>query len=144
MKKIIIAEAIHNYSNNGQHKQQCADYQLTGKIRHADHSPWDKDSDIPELSMSVKSDRFSLCASGQLNGETLEEMVADFILRVASEKFLYVTNEWNGYIMDKAEFQAFVLAFCKVTTDSRENKAGLKVKLHHETRKVREYLESRV
>ena len=32
----------------------------------------------------------------------------------------------------------------KVTTDSRENKGGCKVKLHHETRKVREYLESRV
>lgn len=142
MTVIKATEITRTYTNNGQHKQQVVDYTLTGNIRKADNGKWDATSDIPELNMSVKSDRFTLAY--RLEGETKEEKINDYFERVQSTSWAYINNENEIYIMNKIEFYAFLMAFTSLQKQSSKNGGHYTVKLNHETNKVREWLKAQV
>lgn len=130
------------YPNNGQHSQQVVDFTLTGSIRRADNHKWTEDSDIPELNMSVKSDRFTLAYS--LEGETKADKINYYFANVYSTSWAYITNEGQIYIMNRIEFYEFLMAFTSLSTASSKNKSHQVVKLNHETKKVREWLKARI
>lgn len=139
-----LATIERQYANWGRHCEQVLAYTLTGKIRKADHIPFDKDSDIPEFNMSVKSHRFTL-ASGNINyGDTLEEKIADFARRVHSTQFAYVTDDMTAYIMDLDEFVLFISTFGYLTKESERNGGKLKVQCKHESKALIQWLKDRV
>lgn len=100
--------------------------------RH-NRTKWNEGSDIEPLKMSVKSNRFSLTAGGQLIGDSLTAMVDDYFARVASVQFAYVTCDYEVYVMNADEFKAFLLTFCTVERDSSKNGGRLKVRAPRET-----------
>lgn len=130
------------YKNNGQHSQQIVDFTLTGQLRKADNHKWNIESDIPELNMSVKADRFTLASD--LMGETLSQKVSDYFNRTASTSWAYLTTEGQIYIMNQIEFHMFLMLFCTLERDSTKNGGKVKVRFAHETAKVREWLRAQV
>ena len=130
------------YKNNGQHSQQTVDFTLTGQLRKADNHKWNIESDIPELNMSVKADRFTLASD--LMGETLSQKISDYFNRTASTSWAYITNEGQIYIMNRIEFHMFLMLFCTLERDSTKNGGKIKVRFAHETNKVREWLRGQV
>ena len=131
-----------NYPNFGQYAEQALTYTLTGEIRKPDRVPFDKDSDIPEYDMSVKSSGFTL-ASGRHNmGDTMEEKVNDFMARVHSKRFAYVSQSLVAYIMDADEFRSFITSFCYMGTDSAKNGGMKKIQCKKESKKMIEWLDN--
>lgn len=142
MKKITV-NTISTYTNKGMRAEQNLAYTLTGEIRKGDHVPFHIDSDIPEFQMSVKADGFSL-ASGSINmGETFEEKLADYIARVHSTSFAYVTNEDEAFIMTLDEFEQFIREFCTLARESSSHGGQTKIRCRHESKKMREWLNER-
>lgn len=104
-----------HYMNYGQFAQVLVDHRLTGQTRKPDNIPFDADSDIPELSISVKSFRFTLASA--LKGDDLETILEEYSDKVASHTWAYaevVGDELHTYFMDKAEFIDFCRAFAEV------------------------------
>ena len=130
------------YKNNGQHSQQTVDFTLTGQLRKADNHKWNIESDIPELNMSVKADRFTLASD--LMGETLSQKISDYFNRTASTSWAYLTNEGQIYIMNQIEFHMFLMLFCTLEKDSTKNGGKIKVRFAHETAKVRKWLKAQI
>lgn len=144
MKKIIIEQLNRVYKNNGQHFEQCATFTYTGEIRHHDNVPYDKGSDIPEYHISVKSSAFSLASAKLVKGETVEEQLAYYMEHTASEKILYVTENYDGYEMNLTEFAEFILAFGYMTRESEKSGGGLKVRARKESKKMLQWFAERV
>lgn len=130
------------YRNNGLHAQQVVDFTLTGQIRKADNRKWNEQSDIPELLMSVKADRFTLASD--LVGETICEKVDDYFNRVRSITWAYLANDGTIYIMNCSEFKAFLLRFAKLERDSTKNGGRMKVRFPHETEMVKQWLMAQI
>ena len=97
--------------NNGQHAQAVADFTLMGKDRAADSVKFNEGSDIPELKVSVKAERFTLALN--VNGDTVAEQIADYLDRVQSTGWIYVSKNGYGYGMNKAEFAEFLKIGCR-------------------------------
>lgn len=141
----MIAIAVDNSlpmtcNNFGIYAEQALTYMLTGEIRTHDKVPFDKGSDIPEFNMSVKSGGFSL-ASGNINiGDTFEEKFDDFMSRVVSDKFAYITRDMIAYIMNKAEFGKFVHIFCRLGRESSSKGGKTKIRCLNESQKMRNWL----
>ena len=132
------------YTNFGNHAEQALAFTLTGEIRLHDSVPFYADSDIPEFNMSVKSSGFTL-ASGKINkGETFDEKIQDFVNRVHSDKFAYVTLDMTAYIMDISEFVEFLYAFCYLNRDSKRNGGLLKIKCKKESQKMLDWFQAHI
>lgn len=144
MKKIAVIEIPHTYANFGQYAEQALAYTLTGEIRTADRVPFDKDSDIPDFDMSVKSSGFTLASGRQNMGDTMEEKVNDFMARVHSTQFAYVSKNMEAYIMNKVEFREFIMQFCYLGVDSQKNGGLRKVQCYKESKKMLAWLEVKV
>lgn len=112
-------EMLNNYKNAGQNAEQSLAYALTGEIRKHDRVAFDKGSDIPEFEMSVKSSRFTLASN--LQGETYEEMKADFFSRCASKVFAYVDKDGEVYLMGRSTFEDFLDRFCVIGYSSSKH-----------------------
>ena len=97
--------------NNGQYAQAIADFTLMKKDRVADSVKFDEGSDIPELNVSVKAERFTLALN--VNGDTVTEQIADYLNRVHSTGWVYVSKNGYGYGMNKAEFTEFLKIGCR-------------------------------
>lgn len=110
---------VSQYRNNGQRVQQNLTFQLTGQLRKADRVPFDQGSDIPEYHLSVKSYHFTL--ANNLNGDTYEEMKADFFSRCHSTHFAYVTRSQLVYIMNREQFAEFLDLFHELDRSSAPN-----------------------
>ena len=143
MTRIIRKQtAIYYPHNKGQQKQVEVDFTLTNQIRKADHVPFDKGSDIPELNISVKSARFTLAAI--LYGDTLEAKVTDYFNRVQSTTWAYATEDGYIYLMNKQEFAEFLLLSCSLQKASSKNGGTKVVRMGTETRAVIQWLEAHV
>lgn len=144
MTTIICKPIERTYANFGNHAEQALAYTLTGEIRPHDHVPFYMDSDIPEYSMSVKSSGFTLASARVNMGETFDEKLADFVARVHSTQFAYVSANMVAYIMDLTEFVQFVRMFCYMDRESTRHGGGYKIKCRHESKKMVAWLESQV
>ena len=132
--------------NNGMYAQSVVDYTLTKKIRDADSVKFDEGSDIPELRVSVKAERFTLALN--VNGTTVAEQLIDYEIRTASTGFVFVSKDGYGYGMNKAEFMQFLKIGCRSSltdTSGKNNQPIQKVVRGSEestTGKIRKFLES--
>lgn len=135
-----LADIERVYANWGNHCEQVLTFTLTGEMRKHDHVSFDKDSDIPEFDMSVKSDGFTLASAKVNHGETFDEKLDDYKMRVHSTKFAYVTLEMIAYVMNLDEFEIFIRLFCYLDKESSKNGGGCKIKCRHETKKMRAWL----
>jgi hypothetical protein len=114
--------------NNGMYAQAIADFTLMKKDRASDSVKFDEGSDIPELNVSVKAERFTLALN--VNGETVAEQVTDYLNRVHSTGWIYVSKNGYGYGMNKAEFTEFLKIGCRSSltdTSGRHNQPIQKV-----------------
>lgn len=108
------------------------------RIKH-DSVRFDKGSDI-ELddgrNISVKYGGFSLMAGSCCEGETTMEGIWNvYERRVHSNWFAYVTETYEVFLMNLAEFKEFIMTFGKVQRESKANGGQLKVKCDKETKK---------
>lgn len=143
METMKVTDIPRTYANWGIHCQQALTYTLTGEIRKPDHVAFDKDSDIPEYNMSVKSSAFSLASATVNHGNNFEEKLEDFMSRVHSDKFAYVTLDLTAYIMDKETFREFVKTFCYFGIESKSKGGGTKIKCLKESQKMLRWLQAR-
>lgn len=132
--------------NNGMYAQAIADYTLTKKIRVSDAVKFDEGSDIPELRVSVKAERFTLALN--VNGSTVVEQLIDYEARTASTGFVFVSKDGYGYGMNKTEFMQFLKIGCRSSltdTSGKNNQPIQKVVRGSEesaTGKIRKFLDS--
>ena len=131
-------ELLNNYKNAGQNAEQSLAYALTGEIRKHDKVAFDKGSDIPEFKMSVKSARFTLAST--LQGESYEEMKADFFRRCVSEIFAYVTKSGEVYMMTAEKFSSFLDNFSSVGYSSSKHGHRKIIRMRSESKEVLTWL----
>ena len=129
MKKFTF-EYLGNYHNHGQDAEQSIRLRLTGEICKADNVEHSKGTDC--LSYQIKSARATVCKGTDLKA---------YLDMDASKEFIYGCNDGTAYIMNRAEYESFVKAFGTVTTDSRANGGGAKIRLKSESKAMREWLE---
>lgn len=108
--------------NNGQHAQAVVDFTLMKKDRACDSVKFDEGSDIPELKVSVKTERFTLALN--VNGDTVAEQVADYLKRVHSTGWVYVSKNGYGYGMNKTEFTEFLKIGCRSSLSDTSGRHG--------------------
>ena len=136
----VLKSQISQYRNNGQRVQQNLDFQLTGQLRKADRVPFDQGSDIPEYRLSVKSYHFTLASD--LQGNSYEEMKADFFARCHSERFAYVTRSQLVYIMNAEQFSEFLDLFHELDRSSASNGSKVVIRGKREPKAMLEWLEA--
>lgn len=129
MKKFYF-QYLNNYHNHGQNAEQSVRFALTGEIVKADNLRYDLGADC--LNYQIKSARATVCKGTNLDS---------YLDCDASTAYIYATQDGTAYIMDRAEYTAFVKAFGTVTRDSSKNGGAEKIRLSHETAKMREWLE---
>ena len=120
-----------HYSNNGQHAEQVARFTLTGEIVKADNKPFTAGADV--LDIQIKSARATVC-----DGLDIKAHVE---LDVA-KCYGYVLADFSKmYIMTPEEWIEFVEKFSTATTDSPKNGGRIKLRLSHESKAMRRWLE---
>ena len=122
-------EYLHNYTNHGQDAEQSVRFTLTGEIAKADNLRHDLGADC--LNFQIKSARATVCKGTDLDA---------YLDRDASTAYIYATEDGTAYIMNRAEYTAFIKAFGTVTRESQKNGGTEKIRLGHETAKMREWL----
>jgi hypothetical protein len=143
MKHYTITN-YHFHAKEGINKEQCLDFHYNGRHGTHDNLKWNEGSDLPEQKISVKSAKFSLCAGGQLKGNSLNEMLNDYFARVASKIFAYVTKTYEVYEMNAHEFREFLKIFTYFTKESGQNNGAIKIKAKDESKIMLQWLAARV
>ena len=130
MKTITLARLERAYTNNGQEAERIFRYTLTGEIAKADNLAHNLGTDC--LNYQVKSARATVCRGRDLLAYLAEDKATEFA---------YVTADLSkAYIMSKEEYINFVNLFGTVTKESAKNGGHEKIRLGHETEKMREWL----
>ena len=130
MRAIAMAKIERTYKNNGQEAQRVFTYTLTGRLEKADNIPHDKGTDC--LQYQIKSARATVCRGRDL----LAYLATD-----CATEYVYVTADFaTAYVMSKTEYVAFVNEFGTLTRESAKNGGHEKIRLGHETDKMREWL----
>ena len=122
----------------------CRQYGIE-RVRH-DSSRYDKDSDVNagDIRISVKTGAFSLMAGSLCEGlEDFDSIWNLYKRKSHSNKFAYVTSAGICYMMNIAEFEAFVYEFCYVERDSAKNGGKCKIRMRKESGKVIRWLENK-
>ena len=132
MKTVKLNTNINrHYSNNGQHAEQVARFTLTGEIVKADNKPFTAGADV--LDIQIKSARATVC-----DGLDIKAHVE---LDVA-KCYGYVLADFSKmYIMSPEEWIEFVGKFATATTDSPKNGGRIKLRLSHESKAMKQWLE---
>lgn len=129
MQKIHF-QYLNNYHNHGQNAEQSIRFALTGEIVKADNLRYDLGADC--LNYQIKSARATVCKGTDLDA---------YLDKDASTAYIYATQDGIAYIMDRAKYTAFIKEFGTVTRESSKNGGAEKIRLGHETVKMREWLE---
>ena len=124
---------LNNYHNHGQNAEQSIRFHLTGEILKADNVRFDKGADI--LNFQVKSAKATIC-----KGTDLEK----YLDLDASTAYIYATRNGIAYIMERAEYIAFVNTFGYVTRESEKNGGAEKIRLRDESKKMLAWLEEKL
>ena len=96
------------------------------------------------MNISVKATGFTLMSSLLCEGLTdFEDIWNLYATRVHSDHFAYVTEDFDCYMMNLAEFGIFVHTFCRLEKDSAKNGGMVKIRCRHESEKMRKWLRER-
>ena len=119
------------YANNGQHAEQVVRFTLTGEIVKADNKPFTAGGDV--LDIQVKSASATVCKGLDIRAHVAID---------AAQCYGYVTADFSKmYVMSPDEWIEFVEKFAKPATESAKNGGGSKLRLPHESKAMREWLE---
>ena len=130
MKTITLATLERQYKNNGQEAERIFRYTLTGEIVKADNLAHNLGADC--LNYQVKSARATVCRGRDL---------ATYLAEDKATEFAYVLADFSkAVIMNKEEYTEFVKLFGTTTRESAKNGGHEKIRLGHETEKMREWL----
>ena len=130
MTTIILATLDRQYKNNGQEAERIFRYTMTGEIAKADNLAHNLGADC--LHYQVKSARATVCRGRDL---------ATYLAEDKATEFAYVLADFSkAVIMSKEEYTEFVSLFGTVTRESAKNGGYEKIRLGHETDKMREWL----
>ena len=130
MTTITLAKLDRQYKNNGQEAERVFRYTLTGKIEKADNLAHNLGTDC--LTYQVKSARATVCRGRDL---------ATYLAEDKATEFAYVLADFSkAVIMNREEYTEFVSLFGTVTRESTKNGGHEKIRLGHETEKMREWL----
>lgn len=136
MIKMILAK-VSTARKQADRKEDDFRYAVTGNATHKhDNVPFQCGADV--LDYSIKTSHASLPST--LSGDTIEDKIADMFQRDTAHKYVYISNDNTAYIMNKIEFQNFVLAFGRLERDSQKNGGGLKVRLLRESTRMLAWL----
>ncbi len=123
----------------------CSYYKIK-RIAH-DSNAYDKDSDINmgNKHISIKSSKFTLM-SGSLceNKTSFDEIWKLYESKVHSNTFVYGTKNGKAYEMNLQEFKQFVYTFCTLEKESAKNGSQVKIRCRAESKKMLQWLETRV
>lgn len=124
-----IHEVPKFYKNEGQHKEQCVRFTLTGKITRADNLPCTVGGDCESL--QIKSERATICKGYD---------IASHLAKDKATLYGYVTNDFQMYVMTKVEFLEFAQTFATATRESNKNGGQGKLRLKSESKQMLEWL----
>ena len=130
MTTITLATLERQYKNNGQEAERIFRYTMTGEIAKADNLAHNLGTDC--LHYQVKSARATVCRGRDL---------ATYLAEDKATEFAYVLADFSkAVIMSREEYTEFVSLFGTVTRESAKNGGYEKIRLGHETEKMREWL----
>lgn len=119
------------YANNGQHAEQVARFTLTGEIVKADNKPFTAGADV--LDIQIKGARATVCKGLDIRAHVAVD---------AAKCYGYVLADFSKmYIMSPDEWIEFVERFATATTESPKNGGCSKLRLSHEGKAMRAWLE---
>lgn len=132
MEKYYNTKTIDRiYKNEGQHIEQVTRYNLTGELVKADNAPYWMATDVGNI--QIKSYHATICVGTDISAHLAQDLATHY---------LYMINELEGFLMDKAEYLEFATAFNYVTKDSRTD--AIKLRFLRQRTNIKNYLEARV
>lgn len=122
-------------ANRGELKEYSLRVALTGsQLYYKDSTNHNSDSDIKvgDKKISVKSGEAGL---GFMNSENLENYIDEYLKADYSNTYMYVTEQYEVYEMNKAEMKNFLLANARIskTRNKRTNEIKLECRLKRDT-----------
>lgn len=130
MKKEYYQNIPKTYANRGQHLEQVVRFNYTGEVVKADNLPAIKSSDLyyNGCGYQIKSPKATV-AKGE-----------DLVVNNISNKFIFVTNECVGYVMNKKEYLEFLKNFAYKSTTSTGKSCW---RIYPQSKKMIKYLDAR-
>lgn len=136
MEKLALTR-VSTARKQADRKEDDFRYAMTGICTHKhDSVEFSKGADV--LDYSIKTSHASLPST--LKGETIADKLNDMYKRDYANKYVYISDNNDAYIMNKCEFTAFVTEFGRLERDSQKNGGGMKVRLLRESSRMLAWL----
>lgn len=136
MKKLALTR-VSTARKQADRKEDDFRYAMTGIVTHKhDSVEFSKSADV--LDYSIKTSHASLPST--LKGETIADKLNDMYKRDYANKYVYISDNNDAYIMNKCEFTVFVTEFGRLERDSQKNGGGMKVRLLRESSRMLAWL----
>lgn len=136
MEKLALTR-VSTARKQADRKEDDFRYAMTGIATHKhDSVEFSKGADV--LDYSIKTSHASLPST--LKGETIADKLNDMYKRDYANKYVYISDNNDAYIMNKREFTAFVTEFGRLERDSQKNGGGIKVRLLRESSRMLAWL----
>lgn len=136
MEKLALTR-VSTARKQADRKEDDFRYAMTGIATHKhDSVEFSKGADV--LDYSIKTSHASLPST--LKGETIADKLNDMYKRDYANKYVYISDNNDAYIMNKCEFTAFVTEFGRLERDSQKNGGGMKVRLLRESSRMLAWL----
>lgn len=132
IKTVMQSARVPANYNAGQAKEFCFRLQETGRAERADNTPHTAGGDCGIY--QIKAARATVCKGLDLDS---------YLDADGAAAWVYIANDWTAYIMDRAEWTAFVKAFGTVTHESQKNGGGVKIRLKSEGKAMTEWLKAK-
>lgn len=131
--------------NNGDRREWAVCAHMGVERHKHDAGAYDRDSDViaGDMRISVKSSGFTLMSGSLCGGrDSFDAIWAYYKATTHSNVFAYVDQSFNLYLMNMAEFEKFVYAFCYTERESSKNGGAMKIRCRKESQKMRDWLMS--
>ena len=136
MEKLALTR-VSTARKQADRKEDDFRYAMTGIVTHKhDSVEFSKGADV--LDYSIKTSHASLPST--LKGETIADKLNDMYKRDYANKYVYISDNNDAYIMNQCEFTAFVTEFGRLERDSQKNGGGMKVRLLRESSRMLAWL----
>lgn len=136
MEKLALTR-VSTARKQADRKEDDFRYAMTGIATHKhDSVEFSKSADV--LDYSIKTSHASLPST--LKGETIADKLNDMYKRDYANKYVYISDNNDAYIMNRREFTAFVTEFGRLERDSQKNGGNMKVRLLRESSRMLAWL----
>lgn len=103
------------------------------------------DAEIGDRKISIKAGKFTLMSGSLCRGcDSFESILNRYESQTHSNEWVYITEEWMAFRMNKEEFHKFICRYGYLDRDSKKNGGGIKIRARKETIERRAWLEAQV